>query len=300
MDGLTTRRGSAHVTGTEICTIVMSYQAQPTTRDAVLSLLAQDRPGEIVVVNSGGGTLEAVLGDLRERVLLVESAGRLLPGGARNAGVRNSTAPIVCFLAADCLAADHWYAERLASHNAGHDAVASALLPTPKDGIVTPAARASYWATHWRRMPETPAEMASLHGISYTRQLLDRFGPFREDLLVSEDSLYNNMIADAGIVPFWNPGVVTLHEYPHTVTGALLKQFERGRRMASYHRQKMKRGIGQMARRGRDITSAVLPSISSWLGPDEMQRHAAAAKLLPHIQRAQLLGAAVGALTPRV
>jgi glycosyltransferase involved in cell wall biosynthesis len=300
MPELTTRRGAAHVTNSEICTIVMSYLAQPSARDAVLSLLAQDRPGEIVVVNSGGPSLEPVLGDLCERVLLVETSSRLLPGGARNVGIRLSAAPIVSFLAADCLAVDGWYAERLASHHDGHETVASALRPAPKDGVIAPAAMASYWATHWLRMPETPREMVSPYGLSYTRQLLDRFGPFREDLLVSEDSMYNSPIAEAGFPPHWNPKLVTLHAYPHRIWQAWRDQFKRGYRLGKYRRKHLNLGLARMARRGLVNNARVLPSITQWLGSDEMRRHANAARLLSHLQWARLFGAAVGAGIPRV
>lgn len=298
MPELTTRRGAAHVANSEICTIVMSYLAQPAARDAVLSLLAQDRPGEIVVVNSGGPSLVPVLGDLCEKVLLVETEGRLFPGGARNAGIRHSKAPIVSFLAADCLATDRWFAERLASHHNGQEAVASALRPAPRDGIITPAAQASYWATHWLRMPEAPPGTAVSYGLSYTRQLFGRFGGFREDLLIAEDSIYNNMIADAGIRPHWNPTVVTLHEYPHRTLQAWTDQFKRGYRIGKYRRNEIRQSLTRIARRGVANNTKAADDIAAWLGPQEMQRHAEAAKLLPYLHFARLLGAATGASTP--
>src|SRR5690606_22156240 len=135
----------------------MSYKAQATTADAVRSLLRQEIASEIVVVNSGGPSLRPVLGPLGDRVLLVESPSRLLPGGARNLGIRHSAAPIVAFLAADCLAGDGWIAARMDAHRAGDAAVASALRPAPSGDRVPAAAMASYWALHWRRMPETPS-----------------------------------------------------------------------------------------------------------------------------------------------
>ncbi len=293
----TVLRGAAHRADEPICTVVMSYMAQRTTKEAVLSLLRQDAACEIVVVNSGGPSLRPVLGPLLEHILLVESPIRLLPGGARNLGIRHSTAPIVAFLAADCLAGKGWVSNRLALHGAGHIAVASALLPAARNGTVTPAAMASYWAIHWRRMPETPADDASRHGASYMRSVFDRLGPFRDDLRVSEDSHFNSTLENGGDVLLWAPAVVTHHRYPDTVMAALLDQTQRGRRMACYHRRELKRQTHQMARRGLAMNRAILPSVAMWLGPEKMQRHATAARLLPHLLRARTIGGAVGLVT---
>ncbi|MBL8591518.1 MAG: glycosyltransferase family 2 protein, partial [Devosia sp.] len=101
------------MTAPELAVVVLSVGAPPELRLAVESLLRQPEPLEIVVVNSGGGDLAAVL-PAAPGISTVTVEGLLWPGAARNAGIRATSAPWVAFLASDLVAAPDWAAERLA------------------------------------------------------------------------------------------------------------------------------------------------------------------------------------------
>jgi glycosyltransferase involved in cell wall biosynthesis len=218
--------------------VVLSLHSDPRTREAVLSLLAQDVRAEIVVVNTGTGTLRDRLADALERIVLVECAERHFAGGARNLGIRHSSAPVIAFLASDCLATPGWLRARLAAHRAGEQAVSSALAPVPApDGRIGQVGWAAYAMTHIGRTPQTGADLASRYGLSYARELFARHGLFDERLRVGEDTAFNSRIAAEGAIG-WHPEVVTLHRYPSTVAEALSDQFARGRRAAAYHRER--------------------------------------------------------------
>lgn len=214
--------------------VVLGVDAPPEIRDAVDSLLAQDIPLEIVIVNSGGGNLAECLGDQRRRsVATIEVPETRMPGSARNLGIAHSRAPIVSFLASDCRAGAGWARERLARHRAGAAAVASALLPAAPDhkrpvGLV---AWSSHIALFIRRMPEMPAEEALRYGASYDRTLFDRYGLFREDLRTGEDTEFNRRLP-ANAQPAWAPAVVTEHRSPANIAAMVGDQFMRGRRTA--------------------------------------------------------------------
>ncbi|GAB5375164.1 MAG: hypothetical protein AcusKO_16260 [Acuticoccus sp.] len=233
--------GAAHRTDADLAVVVIATDAPAEVREAVQSLLGQDDRCEIVVVNTGEGGVVPLLGDLAARVMVVECATRQWPGGARNIGLAHTRAPIVAFLAADCLAAPDWVRRRVRNHRQGHAAVASALRPAPgADGEVARAAWAIYALMHSRRMPETPPQSALRYGVSYDRTLFDRFGPFRDDIRIAEDTEFNRRIMHEA-KPVWRPNIVTLHRNPETVWTALADQFVRGRRAAAWSRADLAR-----------------------------------------------------------
>lgn len=227
-----------------ISIVVMSTNSDPKTFWAVKSIVENQMPSEIIVVNTGVGTLTPTLQDFRERIVLIETSIRKNPGGTRNLGIKHATAPVIAFLAADCTISDEWIDLRLQAHKR-HEAVASTLRPTPEEnGQATRASWASYIATHYHRIPEIPAEKARLFGMSYSTQLLWELGLFDESIRTGEDSLLNQKIKKI-TAPYLDPRIITYHKYPTTLTDALIDQFRRGRRFSSYN--KLAHGYGRCA-----------------------------------------------------
>jgi glycosyltransferase involved in cell wall biosynthesis len=211
-----------------LAVVVMAIDGDERAAAALASLLAQDAPIEIVVVNTGGVSLRPRIAQDLDRIVLVEAGARRLPGGTRNLGIAATTAPVVAFLAADCLASPGWAAQRLAAHARGNRAVASALRPAPDaSGRVSSASWATYALLHVRRAPEFPEERVARYGVSYDRSLFAEHGLFRDDLRIGEDSEFNERIA--GTAPLaWAPEVITLHRYPVELRQGLREAFDRG------------------------------------------------------------------------
>jgi GT2 family glycosyltransferase len=206
----------------------MSYRAEAGLEDAVGSLLVQEEPVEVVVVNSGGGEPAARLRAAGLDVPVLDVPGRLFPGAARNRGVKVTRAPFVAFMAADCMAAPGWASARLARHRAGVDAVAGAMGTANPENA---ASCASLLLLHRRRLPEAPARRRPHLSLSFRRALLERTGSFREDLRAGEDTEFAGRLpASTRVV--WAPDVRTLHRYPTTSRDLLEDQFARGRRRA--------------------------------------------------------------------
>lgn len=215
------------MTTPELAVVVLAVGAPAELRQAVDSLLRQPEPLEIVVVNSGGGDLAAVL-PAGPAIKTVEVAELLWPGAARNAGIRASRAPWVAFLASDLVAAPGWAAERLALHRAGRNSVASAVSNAQKGNLF---AWASHAALHVRRMPGTPKRKAHRYGASYSRELFNRYGLFREDLRIGEDTEFHRRLRRRDR-PVWAPKVVASHRYPESWGELLADQRTRGERAA--------------------------------------------------------------------
>jgi hypothetical protein len=179
---------------------------------------------EVVVVNTGGGGARARFAPLGVRV--VETPEVRYVGAARNLGIAATRAPVVAFLAGDCRAEPGWLAARLAAHRTGHVAVASSLTNGFPRGVVS---WASYALLSVNRMPTLPASEALRYGVSYSRDLLDAVGPFREDLRTGEDTEYHLRLPPGTDIA-WAPQVRTAHLHPTTVRGMLAEQRARGGR----------------------------------------------------------------------
>jgi glycosyltransferase involved in cell wall biosynthesis len=214
----------------KIACVVLSVGAEPELVDAVASVLEQEPQPEIVVVNSGGGDAADVLRQAGIAAPVVERPDRVLPGAARNLGVEATEAPYVAFLAADCRAEPGWARARLAAHLGGAPAVASVITNACPESRVADAA---YLRLHFARMPDTPPERRRLYGVSYDRDLFERFGSFREDLREGEDTEFNARLpADLRIES--SPQVRTAHRHPIGIAPLIRDQYARGRRNRFY------------------------------------------------------------------
>jgi glycosyltransferase involved in cell wall biosynthesis len=213
----------------QLAVVVLSVGAPLELTSAVASLRRQAPALELVVVNSGGGDATAVLAGQATDLRIITRQEVLLPGAARNLGIRATRAPFIAFLAADCLAADGWASARLERHLTGVPAVASALMPSRPRNLF---AWASHLALFVRRLPDTPLAETLCYGASFARPLFDRYGLFREDLRIGEDTEFFARLPET-LRPAWTAAVVTVHATPTTWRRMLRDQFERGQRTAA-------------------------------------------------------------------
>jgi glycosyltransferase involved in cell wall biosynthesis len=209
----------------KIAVVVIGLRAPKFLFDAVRSLIGQDVVPEIVVVNSGGGDAAAVLGDQRSAVTLVEISEPVFVGAARNLGIQVSRAPFVAFLAADCIAAPGWVAERLRAHMEGHSAV-GCVVENDKTG--NPFAWAAHLMTYGHRMTASSYE-GQAYGASYDRALFDKYGYFSETMTIGEDSEFHSRFKQSDFVSL-HPGIRTIHGNPCGPISFLADQWRRGMR----------------------------------------------------------------------
>lgn len=217
----------------DIATIVLSYRAQSNVIGAVRSLLEQDEPTGIVVVNSGGGSVRDVLRAEGIEVPCLDYRERLFAGGARNRGIAETSARYVAFLAADCRARPGWIQHRLAAHGSGARTVASAIVNSaPKSRV----ASAAHLAMFMRRLPGLPAEKTIRFGASYERSLFTEFGRFDETLRSGEDTEFLKRLP-AELSPAWDGRIQTEHLNETRLLPLLRDQFCRGIRYGKERRQ---------------------------------------------------------------
>jgi len=212
--------------------VVFGYRNEATILRAVRSLLDQESDDhvEVIVATSGGDRSAALVRDAFPDMKVAESPTRLLPGGVRNLGAALATGEIVTFLEADCVARPGWVRNRIALHGAGHDAVASALSNMASDGVV---AKAALYLVHGGRLaghPAGPAHDYQAYGLSFTRDLFDRAGPFDEMLRSYEDTVMADRLESLGVVPWFDPSVCIEHDGPATLVEMLRDQYVRAQR----------------------------------------------------------------------
>ena len=255
----------------------MSLAAQEGLPDAVASLVGQEGvETEVLVVNSAGGDPAELLRRSGLAVPVIDRPERLTPGAVRNLGIAATRAPVVAFLAADCVAEPGWAAARVRRHRAGARAVASMVVnPRPRN---LPACTTQA-LLFLRRMPGTPPSHRLLFGLSYDRELLLRHGPFDEGLEEGEDAALNRRVAEE-VVPEWAPEVRIAHRHPTSVAQLLRDQYRRGGRSsralgADLGRTAREvrlvirrvRDIRRMSRRTDDAATAAQLRRGLWLAP---------------------------------
>ena len=212
--------------------VVFGYHNEDTVLRAVRSLVEQDSddPFEVIVATSGEDQTAARVRDAFPDVKVAESLTRLLPGGVRNLGASLATGDTIAFLEADCVARPGWVQHRIALHRAGHEAVASALDAMASYNTVD---RASLYLVHPARLaghPSGPAGEYRSYGLSFTRELLQRAGPFDATLRSYEDTAIAERVRALGVEPWFDPRVCIEHDGPRTLRHLVRDQFSRGRR----------------------------------------------------------------------
>lgn len=212
----------------ELACAVLSYRDEPFLIDAVHSIVDQDVPVEIVVVNSGGGDPAGRLADAGLDVPVYTFPERLYPGAVRNVGIDATSARFVAFLAADCVAGPGWAAARLREHGGGAPAVAS---PPANAYPESTTAWASFLLLHNRRLAVNHPSQRLHYSLSYDRALFQRFGRFREDLRAGEDTELNARL-EAEVPVVLAADAHTAHRYPTRARAMLRDAFRRGRLQA--------------------------------------------------------------------
>jgi glycosyltransferase involved in cell wall biosynthesis len=227
---MTEPQGQSASASADLAVVVISLRNEPGLVDAVRSLTSQQPRPEIVVVNSGGGELGATLDAAEIEVRSIEFSRPLLPGAARNRGVRATSAPFVAFLATDCRAEPGWVAGRLRRHRAGARAVSSVII---NDAPRSASSSAAHLLLFPGRMASTPAASRLHYGVSYARPMLEELDPFREDLRQGEDSELNRRLRRETEIE-WAPEIRTAHRNPQSLWELVRDQYARGSRSHLY------------------------------------------------------------------
>lgn len=218
-------REGSNISQSNLAVVVIGVKSPSELAITVGSLISQDTPCEIVVINSGGRAASRFLTPYLDRIRLIDVEEKLFVGAARNIGIDASRARSVAFLASGCQASPGWVSARVSHHKNGEQMVSSSILP------LHPRNRASLIAnglSHSMSRPELDADQILHNGVSYDRALLKEIGYFAPNLRTNEDIEFNKSATKIGTI-FWAPEVITLHHYPLTTIELIYDAFLRGR-----------------------------------------------------------------------
>ena len=200
--------------GPRISVIVPCYNSARTIARCLGSILGQrtSEPFDVTVVDSSTDETAAIVARDYPQVKLVRSEKRLIPGVARNLGVRSTTAPICLMIDSDCVAEPDLI-ERVAQHFREDDyaAVGGALrngTPGSLSGLI------GYLLEFKEFMPSTPLRLETsiaTANLAYRREAFLRHGPFDEDMAMAEDLLLNRRVYDGGGRILFDPAIAVTH-----------------------------------------------------------------------------------------
>jgi peptidoglycan-N-acetylglucosamine deacetylase len=217
-----------------ISVVIFAYCAASTILEVLEALAKQefDECFEVILATSGSDSTAELVRQRFPEVRVFESPTRLFAGGARNLGASKARGEIIAFLEADMVPRPGWIKNRVRAHRDGHEAVAGALGIRPSD---TTASRSTTYLVFGHRLERSvsgPSTRLRAFGLSFTRDLLDRAGPFDESLQINEDTEVAQRSIELGVVPWFEPSICAEHIGPHTLRDLLADQFVRGRREA--------------------------------------------------------------------
>jgi glycosyltransferase involved in cell wall biosynthesis len=213
--------------------VVPAFEERHRVGYVLASLDSQDlaEPFEIIVVASGTDGCAEYLKRAHPEVVVVEHAQQLLPGAARNAGVRCARGEIIAFASADTKATSNWLAERLRVHRQGFDLVGGSILNgTPGSWVGT----AGYLLEYSALLPirELLEQQDIPHALSFRRTVFDQAGLYPEDLLTGEDTIFNRRCLSLGFRVGFAPGAGLSHKNPTRLKEFLGHAASHGRGLA--------------------------------------------------------------------
>jgi glycosyltransferase involved in cell wall biosynthesis len=209
--------------------VVVAPDHEATIRRAVEAVAGQeaDEPFEIILVADGRDATAAGVRRDHPEVTVVAVDGPVLPGAARNAGLRVARGRYVTFPDSSVELAPGNLAARLAAHRRGWPMVAE----TMRNGTRTRSGWASYFLDDAAVLPGLPSQPfeAPPPRCSYRRVLLDEVGGFPEDLRTGEEAVIEELFA-RGYGAYLDHDAVAYHHSPCRRPGVLVAHhFQRGR-----------------------------------------------------------------------
>jgi len=196
-----------------VSVVIPIYNGERTIERCLESVMAQQVPFpfEVVVADSSEDRTPEIVAARFPSVRLIRLGERAYPGTARNAAIRETRAPLVALIDADCIAAPGWLARLVAAHESGeHAAVGGAICngtPGSWSGLV------GYLLEFREFIPESPRrEVITIPtaNICYRRELFERYG-FFEDVRASEDLLFNWRLSLAHERILFDPEIRVTH-----------------------------------------------------------------------------------------
>lgn len=191
--------------------VIIPSLNSPILDEVLAAVLAQDEAAfvdEILVVGQDAPGLSAGL----ERTRLLDPGHRLNPPAARNLGIRQSTAPLIIFLDADCIPQPGWLRAHRTAHAARHPVVGGGVLPSGEN----------YWSLAYNlgmfheyltTQPDGRRDILPTLNLSVERRVIDEAGWLDETLPRAEDLEWSARLRASGVSLYFCPDAAVMHRH---------------------------------------------------------------------------------------
>ena len=204
-----------------VSVIVPVYNGERTIEECVESILGLSFPRSdvelLLIDNASSDNTATILNRYRDRAIILHERKRG-PAAARNRGLKNATGDIVVFTDADCVVHRDWLSQIIAPLR---DPVVGIVGGTILSMKPCNAVEEFGERIHDHRMAiecYSPPYAITMSWAS-RRSVLEKTGPFDEDLLRCEDCDLAYRVVDAGYRIVHEPAAVVYHRNEQSLAG---------------------------------------------------------------------------------
>ena len=188
-------------------------------------------PFEVIVVDSASDQQVKEVIDKFPQVRLIRSKNRLFPGSARNLGVREAASDNLAFLDADCIPYPDWIQQAYVALQEKNAIFGGPILNVRPIHSVAWTDNRLQFANFQRGRQANWIKHVPSCNMLVPKNLFDKLGGFREDLLSGEDVVFTSLIS-SGV--WFNPYMRVYHHGQQKWKGFLEHQ-----RLLGFYRGKL-------------------------------------------------------------
>ncbi len=280
--------------------VVIPSLNSPVIDQVLAGVLAQDEAefiDEILVVGQDAPGLMAGY----ERARLIDPGHRLNPPAARNLGIRESAAPLVIFLDADCIPQPGWLRAHHAAHAAGHAVVGGGVLPDGEN-FWSKAYNLGMFHEYLTTHSDGPRDILPTLNLSVERRAIEAAGPFDESLPRAQDLEWTARLRAGGFPLRFCAAAAIRHRHNRTTARAVWADCAasgRYSRLVRLRHPEVLDAPGMLRRPG--LVRLLSPAVAAWATARAIARQPALLRRFPaHLPAIYLtkLAWAWGAGTP--
>lgn len=213
-----------------VSVIVPVYNGERTIGECVDSIFALSFPRNdvelLLIDNASSDRTSAILDRYRDRAIILHETKRG-PAAARNRGLENATGEIVVFTDADCVVHRDWLSRIIAPLNDPVVGIVGGTILAMKPGN---AVEEFGERIHDHQMAieyYSPPYAITMNWAS-RRSVLEKVGPFDEELLRCEDCDLAYRIVGAGYRIVHEPAAVVYHRNEQSLAGLIAEGYAHG------------------------------------------------------------------------
>lgn len=228
----------------EVSVVAPLYGSHGTLAGFLDALSRQTfRDFEVVLVDSSPGEESARIVSARDEPLVyLRSRERLLPQAARGLGVTRARGRLLVFTDPDVYAEPDWLERLVAARRETGHVVVGALACHGTRWLD----RGIHLTKFSKWLPGTaphPVDMGPTANLLVPRELFERVGGFRGDMLMGDDTLSRDLVA-SGATLWLETRAVVAHHHLETAAGFLRERFRRGRLFGALRMEHLGGGRG--------------------------------------------------------